>query len=141
MLDMLKRAWSWIMDRLSERSTKTFIFNLLGLLAAIGFISLATVEEIKALIEAGQEAYFSIATLVAGIITNVKGILGILSGFIALFAGLFGAISPDAKSGKTYDMILRENDVDPDIAYEISLSPRYRDERKHLLRRTSFDLE
>ena len=135
MIDMLKRVWQWIIDRLSERSTKTLVFTILGILAAIGLLSASTVDAIKQLIEAGQDAYVDVSALIGTIVTSVKGVIGIISALIGMASGIFGIFSPDAKGGKAYSEIMRENDLDPDVAYSISIDPTYQKERKEMLKK------
>lgn len=117
----LGRLWRWFLDRLSEKSTKTNLFALLSILVAIGFISTATFEAFKALVEQGQGAYSSISELVGLTILNVKAVIGIIASFIAAVSSFFGTISPDSKGGKTYDQIMMENDLDPKTAYRYSI--------------------
>lgn len=128
----LLRLWRWFLDRMSERSTKTNLFSLLGILAAIGLLGSSLFDALKFLVEQGQGAYANVYELVLATISNVKSIIGIVAAFLAAVSNVIGAFSPDSKGGKTYDLIMKENDLDPSIAYAYSLDPDLSDHTKGL---------
>lgn len=112
---------NWLLERLRERSTKGALVTLLGVLTMTGVISTEKAERVIEITETGQAIYHEGADSVASAIDlgtalyeEGKGAVIYakdtathfwkrLGAFVALFGGLFTALTKDAKSGREYE--------------------------------------
>lgn len=134
----MSNVLKWIRDRLSERSTKLYILQLVTVLSLIGVLRPDSPGKVEGAIEAGQEAYEEIADSTQSAINRGKNRIedlredveygratGVklwetLSGLFILITSLFGIGMKDAKAGKEYDhreellsIALKNQGVDP----------------------------
>ena len=112
--------WKWILDRLKERSSKTFIILIVSALAGMGIIPSESPDKVVKVIEDGQVAYHEAADSVAAAIEVGKDLVetgretvtyvrdtgralwGKIYAFVVGLIALFGFSSKDSRNGQHY---------------------------------------